>query len=231
MDKNKVVFSIVIAVGLLAICIYQKLKLDEADNFLEKENLKKIQLEELKRSLSHPKFLKPKDKIFQKNESLKKEVFTIFKKLDINIYFKEISRNCFEIKFKANEEEKIYIAINKLRRNLGGIITIDNLHIVNEAGLLKVTIKFKIFIPPEEIKKYIYVKKSSNEDFISIFNLEKKKSYQLNGISHYKAAYINGIPFYKGDMLGKHKIVEISEDFIVIQKEKTFTKISIDEMW
>lgn len=237
MAKIKLRDLAIIIFVLIIILIYQNFKIQSYDKILAAAEIRKEKMSELQRIANTKKFLKPKEKIFQKNKNFKRNISEIFKKFSItSVLFKEISSEKFKLKFEINDEKKFYILLNKLRADLGGIVLFDEIKIKNLKKFLQVSLSCRIFYPPNNLQKYFYINKADvtktdSEEFSEIFDLPKIKNYQLNGILHYDAAYINGKPFYEGDSVGGYKILKIYEEFITVKNKKKSVKIKIDETW
>lgn len=232
MAKIKLINLTKIIFALVIICVYQNFKIRDYRKILEEDNIRKTKINSLQKNINSRKFLKPKEKIFQKNENVKSSILKISKNFPINpILFKEISTDKFELKFKICSEEDLYNLLNKLRTNLNGIISFEEVKIKNLKKSLQVSLICKIFYPSSDLQKYFYVNKINKEEFPEIFDLPKPKNYQLNGILHYDTAYINGKPFREKDSVGGCKILKIYDEFITAEKKKKIVKIKIDETW
>lgn len=232
MAKIKLTDLIKIIFILIIICAYQNFKIQDYQKILKEEKIRKSKMNNIQQNANLKKFLKSKEKMFQKNENLKNSIFNISKTFRINhILFKETSLDKFELKFKINNEEDLYSILNKLRTELNGIIFFDEVKVKNLEKSLQVALVCKIFYPSQNLKKYFYINKINEEEFPEIFDLQKTKNYQLNGILHYDTAYINGNPFHEGDSIGKYKIIKIHDEFITVKSKKKSLNIKIDETW
>ncbi len=233
--------SIIIFV-LIGILVYQNFKIRNYDKILAATEIRNAKMNELQKNANTKKFLKTKEKIFQKNQNLKRSISEIFKKFSLtSVLFKEISPEKFKLKFEINDEEKFYALLDKLRTDLCGIISFDEIKIKNLKKFLQVSLSCRIFYPPNNLQKYFYINKSNTkkldaietdgEEFPEMFGLQKIKNYQLNGILHYDVAYINGKPFHEGDSVGGYQILKIFDEFITVKNKKKSVKIKIDETW
>lgn len=232
MAKFKLIDLIKIIFVLLIIFAYQNFKIRDYQKILEADKTRKIRIESLQKNANSKKFLKMKEKIFQKNENVKNSILKISKKLRINsILFKEISSDKFELKFKISNEEDFYTFLNKLRADLNGVISFEEIKIKNLEKSLQIVLICKIFYPPQNLQKYFYINRINEEVSPEIFHLHKTKNYQLNGVLHYNEAYINGKPFHEGDSIGGCKILKIYDEFIIVDKKKKLVKIKIDQTW
>ena len=240
MAKIKLRDLSIIMFVLVAILGYQNFKIRNYDKILAAAEIRKAKMNELQKNAN--KFLKTKKKIFQKNKNLKRNISEIFKEFSItSVLFKEISPEKFKLKFEINNEQNFYILLNKLRTDLCGIISFDEIKIKNLKKFLQVSLSFRVFYPPADLQKYFHINKCDankaeaaeidNEEFTEIFDLQKIKNYQLNGILHYDTAYINGKPFHEGDSVGGYQISKIYDEFIIIKNRKKSVKIKIDEAW
>jgi len=225
-DLTKIIFILII------ICAYQNFKIRDYRKILKADKTRITKMNMLQKNANSKKFLKPKKQIFQKNENIKNSILNISKNYQIDpVLFKEISSDKFELKFKIYNEENFYNLLDKLRTDLYGIISFEEIKIKNLKKFLQVALVCKVFYPSSNLQKYFYVNKIDKEEFPEIFNLQKQKNYQLNGILHYDTAYINGKPFREGDSVGECKILKIYDKFITAQKKKKIVKIKIDETW
>ncbi|MBO6055692.1 MAG: hypothetical protein J6P84_01755 [Alphaproteobacteria bacterium] len=237
MAKIKLRDLFLIIFALILICCYQNFKIRNYNEILAAEKIRKAKIDELQKNANLKKFLKPKEKMFGKNENLKQDIFEIFKKFSLtSVLFKEISAEKFELKFKINSEKDFYTLLDKLRTELGGIISFDEIKIKNLKKLLQVSLLCRIFYPPQNLQKYFYVNKTytnnvDDEKYPELFDLPKITKYQLNGIMHYDIAYINGKPFHEGDSVGGYEILKIYDEFITAKNKKNLVKIKLDETW
>lgn len=237
MAKTKLRDLFLIIFALILICCYQNFKIRNYDEILAAEKIRKAKMDELQKNANLKKFMKPKAKIFEKNKNLKQDIFEIFKKFSLSsVLFKEISAEKFELKFKINSEKDFYILLDKLRTELGGIISFDEIKIKNLKKFLQISLLCRIFYPPQNLQKYFYVNKINtndvdDEEYPELFDLPKITKYQLNGIMHYDIAYINGKPFHEGDSVGGYQILKIYDEFITVKNKKKSVKIKLDETW
>ena len=237
MAKTKLRDLFIILFTLTLICCYQSFKIRNYDAILVMEKIRKSKIDQLQKNANLKKFLKPKEKMFGKNKNLKQDIFEIFKKFSLtSVLFKEISAEKFELKFKINNEKDFYTLLDKLRTNLGGIISFDEIKIKNQKKLLQISLICRIFYPPQILQKYFYINKinmnnSDDKEYPELFDLPKITNYQLNGIMHYDIAYINGKPFREGDSVGGYKILKIYDEFITAKNKKKSVKIKLDETW
>ncbi len=225
-DLSKIIFILII------ILAYQNFKIRDYQKILEADEVQQTQIESLRKNANSKKFLKPKEKIFQKNKNIKNSILEITKNFKMGpVLFKEISLNKFELKFKISNEEDFYSLLNKLRTELNGVIFFEEIKIKNSEKSLKVVLVCEIFYPPQNLQKYFYINKIDEGEFPEIFHLYKTKNYQLNGVLHYDIAYINGKPYHEGDSVGGCKILKIYDEFIIVEKKKKEVKIKIDQTW
>lgn len=237
MAKTKLRDLFLIIFALILICCYQNFKIRNYDEILAAEKIRKAKMDELQKNANLKKFVKPKAKMFEKNKNLKQDIFEIFKKFSLSsVLFKEISAEKFELKFKINSEKDFYTLLDKLRTELGGIISFDEIKIKNLKKFLQISLLCRIFYPPQNLQKYFYVNKINtndvdDEEYPELFDLPKITKYQLNGIMHYDIAYINGKPFHEGDSVGGYQILKIYDEFITVKNKKKSVKIKLDETW
>ena len=93
----------IIIFALIGILVYQNLKIRNYDKILAATEIRNTKMNELQKNANTKKFLKPKEKIFQKNRNLKRNISEIFKKFSLtSVLFKEISSEKFKLKFEIH---------------------------------------------------------------------------------------------------------------------------------
>ena len=149
-----------------------------------------------------------------------------------DIKFKHNGQNIFWLQLNTYDEKIIYKLIYKIKTELGGIITLNNLKMsLKSDNQINTIMEFQISYPPKNLEQFIHIKKYSQQKLMNIFPKTLHNIYQLNGINHYDTAYINGRPFNVGQRIGEYQIHKIYDNFILLQKKKQIQKILIDDKW
>ncbi len=233
MVKIKITTLSVTSLLLFIICIYQFYKLETIRNNYQYTKEKINEVYNLKKEIGKNIFLKSKKQLFKINSKLKKDVQNICDSINIKeIKFKQNNQNTFLLQLNTCDERIIYKLIYKIKTELGGIITLNNLKIsLKPNNQINTIMEFRIYYPPKNLEKFIHIKKYSQQKLMNIFPKTFHNIYQLNGINHYDTAYINGRPFNVGQHIGEYKIHKIYDSFILLQKEKQIQKILLDDKW
>ena len=83
MAKIKLRDLSVIVFVLIVISVYQNFKIRNYDKILVEAKIREEKMNELQKNANIKKFLKAKEKIFQKNQNLKRDISEIFKKFSL----------------------------------------------------------------------------------------------------------------------------------------------------
>lgn len=233
MVRPKIIFLSIIIFILSLTCLYQYRNLNILKSHYKTELHYNQCILQLKKLISTNIFLKNSDKMFQSSSHLKDDIKQIcYSERIREVKFKQENNNNFSLKFKIRREEKIYRIIHRLKAELCGVLSIVKLSVYKlKNNQMIATICMHIFYPPNELNRFVKIKKLSSEKSFNIFRNEEPKLYQLNGINHYNNAYINGQSFDVGMLVGGYQIFKIYKNHIILKREGKERCIFLDERW